>query len=133
MKSAPKNNLLSNYFIAENARGSKNCIYGGYEKEFDISISKTIASTVDELKSKLAEWNNNGAPMELYYPLATPELIECTVEQEEILNSFYTYKNVTNVSMSGIGKIKIIYKQDQQTINKNYENRLAALEAAIIS
>ena len=69
----------------------------------------------------------------LYYILETPELISCTAEQEEILNSFYTYKNVTNISMSGIGKIKIIYKKDQQTINKNYENRLAALEAAIIS
>lgn len=119
MKSAPKNNLLSNYFIAENTRGIKNCIYGGYEEEFDISISKTIASTVDELKSKLAEWNNNGAPMELYYPLATPELIECTTEQEEILNSFYTYKGITNISVDGIGTLKVNYKKDLETIINN--------------
>ena len=88
---------------------------------------------VEMLKAWLAEQYNAGTPVIVYYVLSEPELIECTAEQEEILNSFYTYKGVTNVSMSGIGKIKIIYKQDQQTINKNYENRLAALEAAIIS
>ncbi|MGN1029683.1 MAG: hypothetical protein ACI4P7_06280, partial [Bacilli bacterium] len=121
MKSAPKNNLLSNYFVAENARGSKNCIYGGYEQEFDISIAKTIASTVDELKSKLAEWNNNGVPMELYYPLATPELIECTAEQEEIINGgIQLYEDITNITIDNnlaILNVKATIKKEAIEIN----------------
>lgn len=98
-----------------------------------LNFAEYGTSTVADLNSWLAERYANGTPVVIYYELAEPELIECTEGQESVLNSFYTYKGVTNVSMSGIGKIKIIYKQDQQTINKNYENRLAALEAAIIS
>ena len=89
--------------------------------------------TVEKWKAYLAEQYNAGKPVIVYYVSSEPELLECTAEQSAILNSFYTYKGVTNIRVDGIGKIKIIYKQDQQTINKNYENRLAALEAAIIS
>lgn len=74
---------------------------------------------VETLKSWLAEQYANGTPVTVYYVLTTSELLECTEEQEEILNSFYTYKGITNVSMSGIGKIKIIYKKDLETMFNN--------------
>lgn len=54
-----------------------------------------------------------------YYPLATPELIECTAEQSAILNSFYTYKGITNISVDGIGTLKVNYKKDLETIINN--------------
>lgn len=57
--------------------------------------------------------------IKLYYPLATPELIECTVEQEEILNSFYTYKGITNISVDGIATLKVNYKKDLETMFNN--------------
>lgn len=94
----------------------------------NIRLMLSDINTVSELQAYLSEQYANETPATLYYLSTTPKLIECTEEQSEILNSFCTYKGVTNVSMSGIGKIKIIYKQDQETINKNYENRLAALE-----
>lgn len=101
MKSAPKTDLLSNYFNAEDAIGSKNCIYASYKEEFDISISKTIASTIDELKSKLSEYNANGKAVEIYYPLENPLLIKCTSEQKAVLDEIektaQSYKNETNI------------------------------------
>ena len=80
----------------------------------NIDINDTNFSTLEQFKAWLS--TNN---VTVYYVLATPELIECTTEQEKILNSFYTYKGVTNVSMSGIGKIKIIYKKDLETMFNN--------------
>ena len=66
----------------------------------------------------------------VYYKLATPLDLELTEEQKTVQNQkLYTYKNVTNISLSDeLASIDVEYKKDQDTINKNYENRLAALE-----
>lgn len=55
----------------------------------------------------------------VYYKLAEPKGLELTEEQKAVLNSFYTYKNVTNISMSGIGTLKVNYKKDLETIINN--------------
>lgn len=55
----------------------------------------------------------------VYYKLAEPKGLELTEEQKAVLNSFYTYKNVTNISMSGIGTLKVNYKKDLETMFNN--------------
>ena len=46
----------------------------------------------------------------------------------------YTYKNITNISLSDeLASIDVEYKKDIETIEKNIESRLAALETASTS
>ena len=85
----------------------------------NIRLMLSNINTVAELQAYLSEQYANETPATLYYLSTTPKLIECTVEQEEILNSFYTYKNVTNISMSGIGTLKVNYKKDLETMFNN--------------
>lgn len=129
--------VISNYFklYTQNELYQKSEHYGicNRTNQEQIIIKNDDTTSTADFKAYFAEKYANGTPVIVYYVLETPELIPCTAEQEAILNSFYTYKNITNISVDGIGKIKIIYKKDQQTINKNYEKRLATLEAAIIS
>ena len=93
-----------------------------------ISVSNTLRDTylfvynlptVQDLKTWLQEQFNAGTPLIVYYILETPELIECTAEQESILNSFYTYKGITNISVDGIATLKVNYKKDLETIINN--------------
>lgn len=103
--------------------------------KFGFNTAGTLWLQTGDLFTSVAEWtswlaNNN---VEIIYTTLTPELIPCTPEQEEILNSFHTYKNVTNITASGIANLKVNYKKDQDTINKNNEARISALEAAIVS
>lgn len=76
-------------------------------------------NTVAELQECFAEQYANGTPATLYYLSTTTELIECTAEQESILNSFHTYKNITNISVDGIGTLKVNYKKDLETMFNN--------------
>lgn len=94
----------------------------GYNGE---TIATDYISTTGELTT--------GATV--YYKLAEPIDLELTSEQKAVRNQkLYTYKNITNISLSDeLASIDVEYKKDQDTINKNYENRLAALEAASIS
>ena len=55
----------------------------------------------------------------VYYKLATPKELELTEEQKAVLNSFYTYKGITNISVDGIGTLKVNYKKDLETIINN--------------
>ena len=95
-----------------------NCIEG-------ISIdNKTVYMYIEGVfdYTNLNEFLQKG--IKLYYPLATPELIPCTAEQEEILNSFYTYKGITNISVDGIGTLKVNYKKDLETLFNNINSAL---------
>lgn len=65
------------------------------------------------VKTWLTEKYVSGNPVVIYYISTEPELIACTEEQTEILNSFTTYRNKTNVSVDGIGTLKVLYKQER--------------------
>lgn len=72
-------------------------------------------------------------PITIYYKLATPIDLELTEEQKEA-KKINTYNNVTNiVADNELATLDVTYKKDQNTVNKNYEDRIAALEAAILS
>ena len=55
----------------------------------------------------------------VYYKLAETKELELTEEQKAVLNSFYTYKNITNISVDGIGTLKVNYKKDLETMFNN--------------
>lgn len=104
---------LSNYFVKlTNANEVKNI--GFTLSGMKQVVLNTNFETVSELQSWLSNNYLNNNPLEIYYLLDTPKLIECTEEQGEMLNSFYTYKGVTNIySTHEIDPyLKIIYKKD---------------------
>lgn len=105
------------------------------KQTINIMLSDTTITTLQQFKEKLKELYNAGTPIIIYYELATPVNLELTVEQKSIRDTkLYTYKNITNIDVSDkLASVEVEYKKDQDTINKNYENRLAALEAASIS
>ena len=73
--------------------------------------------------------------MPVYFRLATPINLELTEKQKKVREqTLYTYKNITNISLSDeLASIDIEYKKDIETIEKNIESRLAALETASTS
>lgn len=81
-----------------------------------IYISMEGVTTSAELKAKLSELYNAGTPVIVDYVLAEPLLILCTVEQVEVLESFYTYKNITNISSDSIGELEVFYYKDLETL-----------------
>lgn len=93
-----------------------------------ICIRNKDYNTVEEFKTALA--TNN---LIIYYKLATPLDLELTEAQKEA-KKINTYNNVTNiVADNSLATLDVTYKKDQNTVNKNYEDRIAALEAAILS
>ena len=104
-------------------------------KTINIMLSDTTITTLQQFKEKLKELYNAGTPIIIYYELTESIDLELTSEQKTVRNQkLYTYKNITNINVSDeLASVEVEYKKDQDTINKNYENRLAALEAASIS
>lgn len=128
-----KINMLSNYFKAE----STNNIYANSITGINIRVDKQICvgfgldSTINtiELANEWLKEHNVIA----YAPLETPLDLELTEEQKEA-QKINTYNNVTNIAVdNSLATLDVTYKKDQNTVNKNYENRIAALEAAILS
>ncbi len=90
-------------------------------------------TTLEDWKAYLAEQYTAGTPVTIYYKLATPLDLELTEKQKEA-QKINAYKNVTNIAVdNSLATLDVTYKKDQNTVNKNYEDRIAALEAAILS
>lgn len=105
------------------------------KQTINIMLSDTTITTLQQFKEKLKELYNAETPIIIYYELTESIDLELTSEQKAVRDTkLYTYKNITNISLSDeLASVEVEYKKDQDTINKNYENRLAALEAASIS
>lgn len=119
--------VLSNHFkaISPNQlfKGSENGIclnWVGGEKEMRLGFGlDSDINTVDKLKAWLKSLYDAGTPVIVYYKLATPKSLELIEDQKSVLNSFYTYKGITNISVDGIGTLKVNYKKDLETIINN--------------
>lgn len=101
----------------------------------NIKVENSIigGNTVELFKTFLQNKYNAGTPLIAYYQLSTPIDLELTEEQKEA-QKINTYKNITNIAVdNSLATLDVTYKKDQNTVNKNYENRIAALEAAILS
>lgn len=120
--SVRKNIICSHLLYKEDWSSNTNCIFGGGTTEGDLVYFKFIKAempTSNDFLNWLAEQYANGTPVEIYYESTTPELIECTEEQVKVLESFKTYKNITNITASGIAKLKVNYKKDLATVINN--------------
>lgn len=127
----------SNYFLGvkwDKSWTIDNCICNTTDG-YSIRIMTSAYTTVEDFKAMLKSKYEAGTPVIIYYKLAEPLDLELTSEQKAARDTkLYTYKNITNISLSDeLASIDVEYKKDQDTINKNYENRLAALETASTS
>ena len=120
--------VLSNHFKAISPNqlfeGSENGIclnWVGGEKQMRLGFGlDSDINTVDKLKAWLKSLYDAGTPVIVYYKLATPKSLELTEDQKSVLNSFYTYKNITNISLSDeLASIDVTYKKDLETMFNN--------------
>lgn len=100
----------------------------------NIIIHDNDFTTTDSYKTNLAQKHANGTPLTAYYPLATPEYVDCTAEQSAVLdkicNNFELAKGINNIiveSENGVGvNLELDYMQDLQA-------KLNLLEAMCVS
>lgn len=128
--------VLSNYFLGvewNNSWTKNNSIVNRSDNSVRVMTSKY--TTIDGFKALLKSKYDEGNPVVIYYKLEKTINLELTEEQKTVRDTkLYKYKNITNINVSDeLASVEVEYKKDQDTINKNYENRLAALEAASIS
>lgn len=129
-----KAGLLSNYFIDNTANTLyfQNKIGISGRNGGDISIGFGLESgidTLDKANQFLKEKNNSGNTVTAYYPLITPELIECTEEQSQVLeqlNAMETYYPVTNINTDSIAILNLKYIADTKLYIDNEINELKA-------
>ena len=124
-------NCLCNYFKGTSYynRWTADCTSA---REYTVTFCTKENYTSEEFKAKLQELYNAGTPVKVYYILATPELIECTPEQTQILEQIIkdgTYKEVTHFYTAEDLKptIEIKYYKDLETLFKNQASIQATL------
>lgn len=132
--------LVCNYFKCDNTSvlvdTAKNLIsYYPYLRTGSLLINHQGTSELTDFKAWLKSKSEAGMPVIIYYKLAETLDLELTEEQKAVRDTkLYTYKNITNISLSDeLASIDIEYKKDIETIEKNIESRLAALETASTS
>ena len=111
---------------------------------FTVNVSDTYSTLymyIDEYKDLTAEeyiakLNEIGAYFIL--PLKEPELIDLTKtypelvqDIENIINNMFTYEEVTHID-TPIGYLELTYTKSNKLIIKNYDDRISALEQAIL-
>ncbi len=137
--SATKKLGICNYFEFVDIVWGKDiiaCDIGNmYESFFDLRFcfgSNPEFSTVDEWKAKVKALYDAEKPIKFYCVLATPELIECTEEQVQVLEQIVkdgTYKGVTHYYTNDEVKptIEVTYYKDLETIINKQEQMQATL------
>lgn len=102
-------------------------------KKFNVSrnscyftIDNFDFSTAEEMKVYLKTQYEAGTPVKIYYPLAEPVDLELTDEQKAVREQkLYTYKNVTNISVSDeLASIDVEYKKDPTTEHDDLQNQI---------
>lgn len=110
---------ISSHFIAQNQNSTgKNLNRFSLTNDMVIFCTDGI-STIDSFKTLLAEQYNTGTPVYVDYVLKEPIDIECTEEQNVILDSIKTYRETTHIySTDDIipsMQLEYIKKPQQQT------------------
>lgn len=118
----------SNYFEITSDWGTtfrdninKNIMFGVSDAGYKICIRNVNCATIEEFKAWLKSKYDAGTPVVVYYKLATPVDLELTPEQKTVRNQkLYTYKNITNISLSDeLASIDVTYKKDLETMFNN--------------
>ena len=93
-----------------------------------IVYRSTKFSSLSEFKTYLQNQYEKGTPVIVYYKLAEPINLELTEEQKAVREQkLYTYKNITNISLSDeLASIDVTYKKDLDTILNNLQAQIIA-------
>ena len=99
---------------------------GSNSKTINVMLSDTTITTLQQFKEKLKELYNAETPIIIYYERATPVNLELTEEQKSIREQkMYTYKNITNISLSDeLASIDVEYKKDPTTEHDDLQNQI---------
>jgi len=92
-----------------------------------------ILKTVEEWKAYLKQQYEAGTPVTIYYKLAEPLNLELTSEQKAVREQkLYTYKNITNISVSDeLASIDVTYKKDLETEHNKLQNEIDEIKQLI--
>lgn len=125
----------SNYFEITNDWGTtfrdninKNIMYGVSDAGYKICIRNVNCTTVEQFKAWLKSKYDEGKPVVVYYQLLEPVDLELTSEQKAVRDTkLYTYKNITNISLSDeLASIDIEYKKDLETMFNNIIKQMSS-------
>lgn len=102
-------------------------------KTINVMLSDTTITTLQQFKEKLKELYNAGTPVVLYFELAEPIDLELTEEQKAVREQkMYTYKNITNISLSDeLASIDVEYKKDLKTEHNKLQNEIDEIKQLI--
>lgn len=114
---------LSNYFTTGNTELSQNCFNVSSRQLFMKNLAIT---TLDAWKAWLAQQNEAGMPIKVYYVAETPTKLACTEAQSAVLeelNNLELFDGVNNIiTAEDIALLKLKYALDVKT----YVNNLIA-------
>ena len=90
---------MSNYFVGTsyNQLQQSNLVNVISLNDGNIAIDTDNITDIETFKAKVKELYDSGNPIKVYYILATPELIECTEEQTQVLeqlSNLYLYEGI---------------------------------------
>lgn len=126
--------VLSNYFLGvewNNSWTKNNSIVNRSDNSVRVMTSKY--TTIDGFKAWLKSKYDAGTPVIIYYKLAEPLNLELTAEQKAIRDTkLYTYKNITNISLSDeLASIDVEYKKDLETEHNKLQNEIDEIKQLI--
>lgn len=98
-----------------------------------IVYRSTKFSSLSEFKTYLQNQYEKGTPVIVYYKLAEPINLELTEEQKAVREQkLYTYKNITNISLSDeLASIDVEYKKDLETEHNKLQNEIDEIKQLI--
>lgn len=125
----------SNYFLGvkwDKSWTIDNCICNTTDG-YSIRIMTSEYTTVEDFKTWLKSKYDEGSPVIIYYKLATPVNLELTSEQKTVRDTkLYTYKNITNISLSDeLASIDVEYKKDLETEHNKLQNEIDEIKQLI--
>ena len=123
--SALEGNIICSHFVNRNSTADKSCYsYEGGNK--DIIVSMYDFATLEEANAWLVEQKSNGTPLTFCYEMYEPITIQLTPQDIIALSG-------TNILSSNTGITEVTGRANPVAIINNLQDRIAALEAAIVN
>ena len=112
---------------------NEECINITIQFHVRILASHLTENSAEAFKSWLKSLYQAGTPVIIYYKLAEPLNLELTAEQKSIRDTkLYTYKNITNISVSDeLASIDVNYKKDPTTEHDELQNQIDEIKQLI--
>ena len=112
---------------------NEECINITIQFHVRILASHLTENSAEAFKSWLKSQYEAGTPVTIYYKLAKPLNLELTAEQKSIRDTkLYTYKNITNISLSDeLASIDVTYKKDLETEHNKLQKEIDEIKQLI--